>query len=546
MNRNEKQMENFTENYFEKLFFFCLKKTGDSYEAEELASDITLNIVTALQKGTVPISFSGWVWQIARNRYSAWAERRRRVRESDSGADISDIELADEKIDLEKAWLHNEDLKLLRRELAFAASDYRNVVVAYYIEDRSVKDIGNALGLPEGTVKSKLFRARELLKEGMSMAREFGVMSYRPENVEFSCCCDSFGYLGEPWSYLNRLLCKNILLAAYKTPSTSEELSVEVGVALPYMEDELRQLTEATLLRKNGKKYETSFFIFSAQVQEKIDSFFRGLAPQLTEAVIAAMEYKIKCLEENGVQWHEGYQAYEDMKWALLMQEVDAVERAAHAAANGSRKEPEYTDRPNGGKWDIVGYEKHKDMIKSIGHHCGCGEDTGCRKLIEDGIKFGHFRFSYHDMNQMTPDWVSYRQVETLVKLAKGKTEELSEDILQELQKMGYLRKTDQGYEPAIMVTVQDKLRPLTEQQEAGYQELLEKAVQVILRLYEFGRKVMCEEVPEFLRQDFHQIDFALSCVLHYREIVLEEAVRTGYLTDDTEARSVLGAHLTI
>ena len=49
---------------------------------------------------------------------------------------------------------------------------------------------------------------------------------------------------GAPWCYLEKLLDKNIMLAAYRTPSTAEELSVEVGVALPYIEEELKALTE--------------------------------------------------------------------------------------------------------------------------------------------------------------------------------------------------------------------------------------------------------------------------------------------------------------
>lgn len=110
-------LDEFTENYFEKLFYFCLKKTGDSYEAEELAADITLNIVAAIQKGTIPVSFKAWVWQIARNRYSVWAENRRKTRESDSGADISELEIADDSASVEGEWIRNEDLALLRREL---------------------------------------------------------------------------------------------------------------------------------------------------------------------------------------------------------------------------------------------------------------------------------------------------------------------------------------------------------------------------------------------------------------------------------------------
>lgn len=47
----------FTENYMEKLFYFCLKKTGSHIEAEDLTQDIALQIITALNKGTIPTSF---------------------------------------------------------------------------------------------------------------------------------------------------------------------------------------------------------------------------------------------------------------------------------------------------------------------------------------------------------------------------------------------------------------------------------------------------------------------------------------------------------
>ncbi len=106
------------------------------------------------------------------------------------------------------------------------------------------------------------------------MAREFGKMSYAPENLRF--VMNGIGSEnGAPWRYLNRLLDVNIMLAAYRTPSTAEELSVEVGVALPYIEEELNALTENTLMKKNGKKYETNFFIISADAQRKAEEHLK-------------------------------------------------------------------------------------------------------------------------------------------------------------------------------------------------------------------------------------------------------------------------------
>ena len=43
----------FTENYWKKLFYFCLKKTGNNVEAEDLTQDIALQIITALNRGAI-------------------------------------------------------------------------------------------------------------------------------------------------------------------------------------------------------------------------------------------------------------------------------------------------------------------------------------------------------------------------------------------------------------------------------------------------------------------------------------------------------------
>lgn len=58
-------MSEYIENgYPEKLFYYCLRKTGDVREAEDLASDISLSVIQELSRGVVPQSFSAWVWKM--------------------------------------------------------------------------------------------------------------------------------------------------------------------------------------------------------------------------------------------------------------------------------------------------------------------------------------------------------------------------------------------------------------------------------------------------------------------------------------------------
>lgn len=127
----EKLIAEFTENYMEKLFYFCLKKTGSSTEAKDLTQDIALNILAALNNGTIPTSFSAWVWRIARNRYCVWADGKHRNTESVTGADIGDYEIEDESESTLDKLVRSEQLALLRRELAFIRSEYRHSALPF-------------------------------------------------------------------------------------------------------------------------------------------------------------------------------------------------------------------------------------------------------------------------------------------------------------------------------------------------------------------------------------------------------------------------------
>ena len=97
-------------------------------------------------------------------------------------------ELVSSEENVERDCIHQEDLQLLRRELAFVRTEYREILVAHYIEAKRVSVIARETGLPLETVKTRLKTGRKRLKEGMNMAREFGDRSYNPEKLHFSVC----------------------------------------------------------------------------------------------------------------------------------------------------------------------------------------------------------------------------------------------------------------------------------------------------------------------------------------------------------------------
>ena len=357
----DRLVETFSRDFFEKLFYFCLKRTGNPTEAEELTSEVSLAILTALRGGTIPQHFSAWVWQIARNCYSHWADRKHRRAETVSGTDLEDfVDIASEE-SVEESVIRSEELKLLRRELAFISADYRNVVVAFYIEDRKVSDIAKSLHLSEGTVKSKLFRSRNILKEGMNMAREFGSKSFKPEKVHFSSSGSHPS--GLPFSVVQRQIPKNILLEASNNLSTLEELSIELGIAMPYMEEEVSILERATLLKKVGNKYITNFFIEDKDTQHAVYKILRNDSVERSTILDQIVTDSIPAIRELGVIGNG--MSDNDLKWWLIPALVDLF--------NNKFDWANPVVRENGETWGCVGYEQTELPESTFMGHNGTG-----------------------------------------------------------------------------------------------------------------------------------------------------------------------------
>ena len=237
--------------------------------------------------------------------------------------------------------------------------------MAYYIEDRKIQDIAASRNLSEGTVKSKLFRARKKLKEGMDMAREFGAKSFKPETVRFISSGSQPS--GLPWKMLDRKLPRNILLEASDNPSTIEELSIELGIAVPYMEEEVARLVDATLLKKTGDKYVTDFFIMDRDTQLAIYKSQRQSSLERSRLLDAIASDSLPQLRDLGIV--RNGMSDNDLKWwAVIHLTDDCIQQSGSYT---TIYQP--TKRANGEEWGIIGYEQADLPETCIMNHNGNG-----------------------------------------------------------------------------------------------------------------------------------------------------------------------------
>ena len=537
--------EYYCNEFLEKIYYFCLKKTGDVLAAEDLSSEISTEILSALHKGVLPERFEAWVWQIARNRFARWV-RQKKI----NGAEIFDEEVVAQiasEDNVEDAVLHPEEVQELRRELSLLTKEYRELLVAYYVENQRIATIAQSLSVPEGTIKTRLAKARGKLKEGMQMARTFGKLSYAPEAIEFS----QSGGRSENWApdcYLDEpmydKICKNILIEAYRNPSTLQELSIELGIAMPYLEGFVEAMAEDTLLIKNGTKadtatYETNFVIISAEAKRKmVDKL-----AQIQGAFVPLAEEYLKTARE--LQLAAGnhilgqFQDYEEQKWTLALRLADDVQWTIYDRRNLQFNYD--TVRPGGGSWDVMGVQEyHGPAFYGVGH--SCGEEPGGGRIdmfvTDKQVEKGDDR-TFAVMRD---------NVKVLHQILKGESDKVSERELEELA--DFVRKTPEGkYEVTFGVYSKehnsDTLRygvPVE-----TYNEMLlpihEKMLALADEYLAYCETVMRGEVPKRLMSQFN---FCMHSVPFLRGMVVEGLLKTGFLKPEEELSLMIGVYTTV
>jgi RNA polymerase sigma factor (sigma-70 family) len=143
-------------------------------DREDLYQEIFLRIYRSLAEFRHESKLSTWVAKVTHNACINYLQKKRVPLYEDLGATDDDEESrrlewvpAVETSPLEH--LEAGDLReLLQREIAALPVAYRTILTLFHLEEMSYAEIGEITGLPEGTVKSYLFRARRILRDRLA------------------------------------------------------------------------------------------------------------------------------------------------------------------------------------------------------------------------------------------------------------------------------------------------------------------------------------------------------------------------------------------
>jgi RNA polymerase sigma-70 factor (ECF subfamily) len=146
--------------WHQPLWSYVRRMTGNDADAEDLTQEIWIRVIRGIARVRDGSRLRGWLFGIARR---VLMDRLRRAYAAPPTADVdmgtlpAEVEPSDPEADLASLEAALDTLPVVERD----------VLTLFYLRDLSLAELADALDVPVGTVKSRLFRARRMLRAAM-------------------------------------------------------------------------------------------------------------------------------------------------------------------------------------------------------------------------------------------------------------------------------------------------------------------------------------------------------------------------------------------
>ena len=151
------------------------RKTGDFHVAEEITQDTFLKVYQNLSTLKEPQKFAGWLYVIATNYCKMWLRKKRlstQSLEDTSRAELEKATYSGYVIAENERTTAESQREVVKKLLAKLQESERTVITLYYLGGMTYEEISKFLGVSVGTIKTRIYRARQRLKKEEPMIRE--------------------------------------------------------------------------------------------------------------------------------------------------------------------------------------------------------------------------------------------------------------------------------------------------------------------------------------------------------------------------------------
>ena len=344
----DKDFEKQCGEYLEYLYYLAEKRYNDCPDIDTLVQDTLTALIVKINLSKSIEYPKGFLSAVLKNKYNAWLREKYRAEyvEYSDGAISDTYNEIEEK---EETWRKTEEYEAVRREIVRLICIYREVIVRHYVHGQQVEQIARELGIPRGTVLSRLSAARDQIKEGLENMEKYSQISYEPQTASIGIWGNT-GLKGEPFSLMRSDIEANILNLAYENPVSVRGIADTMGMPSAYIEPIIDSLIKGELMGRTAgglvytrcfvQKYENAFGDIPAQ--EK-------LADQYASRVWEIVWKRIEPLTKRNDFAEMSDKQKATMLLFVMNQMLSDIVHKSRPDSEHSRKQP--PDRPDAGRW---------------------------------------------------------------------------------------------------------------------------------------------------------------------------------------------------
>ncbi len=371
--------------YADRVYAYAVKRTWSREEAEELSQEILFTLVRELPRLREEERFEPWLWGVAGNvtrSFRRHMEKQRAMYFYNVPLEVIQDELpAREEGDEEALYA------LLREKIAMLSAMYRQIILLYYYDGLSTRQIAEKLQIPEGTVTWRLAEARRKIKKECADMDE---RALKPVNLQIDITGNG-EYDGKripfPSAYIDDALSQNMLFCCYEQPKTIEELAKLCGVPAFYVEDRMENLIKREAVAEPSKgKYQTNFLIWTDDYGIYCEQNARKAMTPVMAPILEALKKTAK--EAGQIDFYRAEKSDSELFYLYgVMAFARLIER--HCTVPYCQ----YKRRYDGNGWDYVGYMETGAHRRSGIGSCVCSNMGSRGTYMHTVYTFTGFRF---------------------------------------------------------------------------------------------------------------------------------------------------------
>lgn len=156
------------QRYYSRVYWFVQRRLHDANLAEEVVADVFFEVWRSAHSFAGASRPSTWIFGIAHFKcVGAHRDRRRHKRASVIPTNVETLHRVADGNDMDERLESREELRLVQQAIAALPEEQRRVIELALIQGLPYEEIANQLQVPEGTVKTRVARARARLRLGL-------------------------------------------------------------------------------------------------------------------------------------------------------------------------------------------------------------------------------------------------------------------------------------------------------------------------------------------------------------------------------------------